>query len=74
MPVPPDQTCRACAEQFLRRLPGPVSPRWPLGERFVRALAHGTLSVVLYAPRGTDPQPPHLQDQLYFIRAGTGCW
>ncbi len=56
----------------MRRLPGPASPAWPDGERFVRALAHGSMSVELYAPVDHDPQQPHDQDELYFIHAGTG--
>ena len=35
-------------------------------------MAHGTMSVELYAPRGLDPQTPHAQDELYFIHAGSG--
>ena len=53
-------------------LPGLVTPRWPTGERFVQAMAHGTMSVELYAPQGVDPQQPHKQDELYFIQTGTG--
>jgi mannose-6-phosphate isomerase-like protein (cupin superfamily) len=26
----------------------------------------------LYAPRGTDPQSPHTQDEVYVVVAGTG--
>jgi mannose-6-phosphate isomerase-like protein (cupin superfamily) len=44
------------------------------GEAFVQAMAHGTMSVELYAPRGTDPQQPHAQDELYFIHAGSGTF
>ena len=67
-----DATLKATAEELLRRLPGPPSARWPQGERFVRALAHGTMSVELYAPRGHDPQAPHEQDELYFVVCGRG--
>lgn len=59
-------------QELLARLPGKVTPQWPEGERFVRALAHGSMSVELYAPVGTDPQSPHTQDELYFIISGTG--
>lgn len=30
------------------------------------------MSVELYSPIGSDPQTPHIQDELYFILAGTG--
>jgi len=62
----------AIASNLLTLLPGPVSDKWPQGERFVRALDHGTMSVELYAPLGTDPQSPHDQDELYFTIRGSG--
>jgi mannose-6-phosphate isomerase-like protein (cupin superfamily) len=61
----------ASAADLLARLPGTVSSQWPEGERFVTALAHGSMSVELYAPRGVDPQTPHDQDELYFPISGT---
>jgi len=63
---------KATAAELLARLPGRVTARWPQGERFVQALAHGSMSVELYAPTGTDPQTPHAQDELYFVVSGTG--
>ena len=52
--------------QGLARLPGPE------GERFVELFRHGTLSVELYAPRGTDPQTPHTRDEVYVVVEGAG--
>lgn len=63
---------KATASELLQRLPGKVSDKWPTGERFASALAHGTMSVELYAPVGTDPQTPHTQDELNLIHSGTG--
>ena len=40
--------------------------------RFRYALRHGTMKMGLYAPRDTDQQQPHKQDELYIIVAGTG--
>lgn len=65
---------RAHASELLARLPGPVTSKWPGGERFVQAFTHGTMSVELYAPRGTDPQTPHTQDELYFIQVGSATF
>ena len=65
---------RAHADALLERLPGPVSTKWPQGERFKAALANGSMTVELYAPRGTDPQTPHPQDELYFIHSGTATF
>ena len=50
----------------LARLPGPD------GERYVELFTHGTLSVELYAPRGTDPQTPHTRDEVYVVVTGSG--
>jgi mannose-6-phosphate isomerase-like protein (cupin superfamily) len=50
----------------ISRLPGPQ------GERFVEVLKHGSLSVELYAPRGTDPQTPHERDEVYVVVEGRG--
>jgi mannose-6-phosphate isomerase-like protein (cupin superfamily) len=54
------------AAEGLARLPGPE------GERFVELFRHGTLSVELYAPRGTDPQEPHTRDEVYAVVQGSG--
>lgn len=59
-------------DEILRRIPGSASPEWPQGEPFALALAHGTMSVEVYAPRGQDLQTPHTQDELYFIHSGSG--
>jgi mannose-6-phosphate isomerase-like protein (cupin superfamily) len=53
-------------DQGLSGLPGPG------GERFVELFGHGTLSVELYAPRGTDPQQPHTRDEVYVVVTGQG--
>jgi mannose-6-phosphate isomerase-like protein (cupin superfamily) len=63
---------KASATELLKRLPGRVTEKWPMGERFVSALAHGTMSVEFYVPIGHDPQTPHAQDELYFIHSGFG--
>jgi mannose-6-phosphate isomerase-like protein (cupin superfamily) len=61
----------ATAAALLAKLPGKLTPQWPMGERFTRAFAHGSMSVELYAPVGTDPQTPHAQDEIYIVHAGT---
>ncbi len=57
---------RLTVTQSLAKLPGPA------GERFVELFQHGTLSVELYAPRGTDPQQPHTRDEVYVVVQGSG--
>jgi len=52
----------------LARLPGPD------GKRSVAVFEHGTLTMKVYAPRGTDPQQPHDQDEVYVIMRGSGTF
>lgn len=66
------EVLKAGFDELLARLPGPASARWPEGERFATAFAHGTMRVEAYAPRGHDPQAPHAQDELYLVVRGEG--
>ncbi|MEJ7806799.1 MAG: cupin domain-containing protein [Telluria sp.] len=63
---------KGAVSDLLQMRPGAASERWPAGAPFVRALAHGSMSVELYAPVGSDLQSPHEQDELYFIQHGSG--
>ena len=72
MPDASSPFMKASAAELLARLPGRPSALWPQGERFLQALNHGSMTVELYAPVGTDPQQPHQQDELYFVISGTG--
>lgn len=63
---------KANIADLLQRLPGPRTPAWPAGERFVEAFRHGSLVVELYAPVGSDPQSPHDRDEAYFVISGSG--
>jgi mannose-6-phosphate isomerase-like protein (cupin superfamily) len=62
----PTERRRATVAGAMELLPGPVE------ERFVRVLGHGSMEVELYAPRGTDPQQPHVREELYVVVSGTG--
>ncbi len=44
------------------------------GSRYRVALRHGTLEAGLYAPRGSDPQEPHEQDEVYVVHQGSGTF
>jgi len=57
---------RLTVAEALARLPGAA------GERYVELFQHGTLSVELYAPRGSDPQNPHTRDEVYVVVQGSG--
>jgi mannose-6-phosphate isomerase-like protein (cupin superfamily) len=54
------------AAELLRQLPGPE------GQRFAVAFERGSLSIELYAPRGSDPQQPHTRDEVYVVVSGRG--
>lgn len=49
-----------------------ATAKWPEGEPFAVAFAHGTMSVELYASRGRDHPTPHPRDELYIIVTGRG--
>jgi mannose-6-phosphate isomerase-like protein (cupin superfamily) len=59
---------RATLREVWEKIPGPK------GERFAEAFTHGTLRVLLYAPRVTDPQQPHEQDEVYVVMRGSGSF
>lgn len=61
-----DDTRRVTVEEALVHLPGAN------GERFAAVLEYGSLSVEIYAPRGTDPQQPHTRDEAYVVVRGSG--
>lgn len=54
--------------------PGDILARLPTpeGKRFALGFQRGSLTVELYAPRGTDPQEPHSRDELYVVVQGSG--
>lgn len=55
-----------------QRLPLPATAEWPDGVWDIEAFAHGSMSLLLFTPRGTDYQTPHEQDELYIVMQGTG--
>jgi mannose-6-phosphate isomerase-like protein (cupin superfamily) len=48
-----------------------VAPNEP-GRQSSLLMRHGSMTLRFYAPRGTDPQTPHDQDELYLIASGSG--
>jgi mannose-6-phosphate isomerase-like protein (cupin superfamily) len=61
--------------QAVHRLPAPPTATYPQGAPFVSMLAEGDMRVEVFAPStsrmGADLQPPHSQDELYFVHRGT---
>jgi mannose-6-phosphate isomerase-like protein (cupin superfamily) len=58
---------------LLARIPGAPSAHWPQGERYALGFEHGSLSLGLYAPVGSDPQGPHKRDEIYIVHSGTSA-
>lgn len=44
----------------------------PPGQRSAAVLAHGSMLLKFYRPRGEDKQTPHEQDEIYIVATGTG--
>ena len=56
----------------LSKLPLPATGKWPLGVWDTGVMAHGTMSLEIFAPKETDYQTPHEQDELYIVMSGSG--
>ena len=63
---------KATVADALAKLPLPATPKWKLGVWDADMIRHGTMSVSIFAPKETDFQTPHTQDELYIIVSGTG--
>jgi|SRR5208282_5800668 len=46
----------------------------PKAERLATLFANGSLEVMLYAPRGEDPQAAHRRDEIYVVASGEGTF
>ncbi len=57
--------------ELMAQLPLPATPKWKQGVWDLTGLAHGTMSLQVFAPRGTDYQTPHEQDELYLVVSGS---
>jgi mannose-6-phosphate isomerase-like protein (cupin superfamily) len=42
------------------------------GKEFIELFRHGSLTVEIYKPEGTDRQTPHTRDEVYVVISGTG--
>jgi mannose-6-phosphate isomerase-like protein (cupin superfamily) len=56
----------------LSQLPLPATAAWPEGVWDKTMLEHGTMSVLVFAPRGRDYQTKHSQDEIYIVMKGSG--
>ena len=66
---------KAAFQALLKQLPQAAAGAYPHGTPFAQALAHGSMSVELFAPAtsqlGRDIQAPHRQDELYVVQRGS---
>ncbi|MDQ3799523.1 MAG: cupin domain-containing protein [Acidobacteriota bacterium] len=58
-------------EEFLEKLPLPANEKWKEGVWDVEPFKKGSVTLVFFAPRGTDYQTFHEEDEFYFIARGT---
>jgi len=63
---------RNAVEGFHVALAEAMATPVPEGQRSLAVLRHGSMTVRLYAPRGTDAQTPHDQDEVYVVVSGRG--
>jgi mannose-6-phosphate isomerase-like protein (cupin superfamily) len=59
-------------DDSLQTLPLPATQAWPQGVWDIEAFKHGSMSLILFAPKGKDYQTRHDQDELYFVMKGKG--
>lgn len=57
-------------DEFLSKLPLPADEKWKDGVWFDEVFAKGNLRLEFFAPRGTDYQTPHDEDEFYIIVRG----
>jgi len=44
------------------------------GENYAKLFSQPALDIALYKPDRTDPQTPHLRDEIYVIATGSGTF
>ncbi len=59
-------------EEFLAKLPLPANEKWREGVFDVEAIRKENVLLVFFAPRGTDYQTFHEEDEFYFVACGSG--
>jgi mannose-6-phosphate isomerase-like protein (cupin superfamily) len=57
-------------EEMMSKLPLPANEKWKEGVWDLEPFKKGSVAVVFFAPRGTDYQTFHDEDEFYFIARG----
>lgn len=59
-------------DEFLQKLPLPGNDKWKDGVWDIEPFKKGNVTLVFFAPRETDYQTFHEEDEFYFIARGSG--
>ena len=59
-------------EEMLAKLPLPADAKWKQGVWDLEPFEKNGVRLVFFAPRGTDYQTSHDEDEFYFIVRGSG--
>jgi mannose-6-phosphate isomerase-like protein (cupin superfamily) len=59
-------------DEFLAKIPGPATEKWKDGVWDVEPFEKKGVKLVFFAPRDTDYQTFHEEDEFYFIASGAG--
>jgi len=59
-------------DEFLAKLPLPANEKWKDGVFDIKPFKKENVSLVFFAPRRTDYQTFHNEDEFYFIVRGSG--
>ena len=59
-------------DEMLARLPLPATEKWKEGVWDIEPFEKAGVKLVFFAPRGTDHQTFHDEDEFYFIASGSG--
>ncbi|HVF30906.1 MAG TPA: cupin domain-containing protein [Pyrinomonadaceae bacterium] len=59
-------------DKLLSQLPLPANEKWKEGVWDVEPFEKDGVTLVFFAPKGTDYQTLHDEDEFYFIARGTG--
>lgn len=59
-------------EKMLAKLPLPANEKWKDGVWDVESFRQGNVSMIFFAPKITDHQSFHKEDEFYFIVSGKG--
>ncbi len=59
---------RITVAEMMAKLPGLK------GEQYALGMTHGTMDLLIYAPKEKDLQTPHDKDEVYIVVTGTGIF